>query len=334
MKRNIFKKVISMIVILLILITVATCSDAASYTISSSKSEVTVGDTFTITVRCSSMAGKFTISGSSNVTITGTKTDFLDNSSMTVTVKANSVGTAKITVKAVDVADYDANVVTGSKSCSVTIKEKNVTQPPVITNPNTNNNSNTNTNKNKNTDINKNTANSKNKENADTNTKLTQEKEEAKAPFGISYIDVQGIKYNEEKEPITLDKPFDMNIYEYNCDVSAEVKTLDIQYDAKEYNEYVSIVGLEEDLKTGENIVILKLSKEGETDQTYTIKINRKEETIQANSDEMIEKESKEPIVISMPLGWFILMQIVILALEIIITKVVIDIIRNKRKIK
>ena len=108
-----------------------TTSNAASFDASISKTSVTVGDTFTVTVKANNAAGMYSVSSSnSNVSVSsGSSSEFLENASATITFKANKAGTATITAKATDMTDLDddTKAVTGSKSFSVTIKAKSTT---------------------------------------------------------------------------------------------------------------------------------------------------------------------------------------------------------------
>ena len=76
-----------------------TTSNAASFDASISKTSVTVGDTFTVTVKANNAAGMYSVSSSnSNVSVSsGSSSEFLENASATITFKANKAGTATIT---------------------------------------------------------------------------------------------------------------------------------------------------------------------------------------------------------------------------------------------
>lgn len=117
-----------------------TTSNAASFDASISKTSVTVGDTFTVTVKANNAAGMYSVSSSnSNVSVSsGSSSEFLENASATITFKANKAGNATITAKATDMTDLDddTKAVTGSKSFSVTIKAKSTTNTkPSTTTP-------------------------------------------------------------------------------------------------------------------------------------------------------------------------------------------------------
>lgn len=105
-----------------------TISQAASFSTSISKTTVTVGDTFTVTVKANNAAGIYSVTNSnSNVSLSsGSKSEFLENGSATLTFKAVKAGTVTITAEATDMTDLDddTKTVKGSKSFTVTVKEK------------------------------------------------------------------------------------------------------------------------------------------------------------------------------------------------------------------
>lgn len=128
---KIIKFIFGCIFIIACLFLFNTTSNAASFDASISKTSVTVGDTFTVTVKANNAAGMYSVSSSnSNVSVSsGSSSEFLENASATITFKANKAGTATITAKATDMTDLDddTKAVTGSKSFSVTIKAKSTT---------------------------------------------------------------------------------------------------------------------------------------------------------------------------------------------------------------
>lgn len=116
------------IIALLTLFLFSTKSEAASFSASISKTTVTVGDTFTVTVKANNAAGMYKVSTSnSNVSVSsGSTEEFLENGSATIKFKATKAGTVTITAKATDMTDLDddTKAVTGSKTFTVTVKEK------------------------------------------------------------------------------------------------------------------------------------------------------------------------------------------------------------------
>lgn len=119
--KNIIWLILSFFAVLFINNTV----EAASFDSSISKTTVTVGDTFTVTVKANSAAGtyKVTTSNSNVSVVSGLLTDFLDNSSATITFKANAVGSVSIGAYALDMTDNDDDTipVTGGRTFNVTV---------------------------------------------------------------------------------------------------------------------------------------------------------------------------------------------------------------------
>jgi len=126
--KRIRKSVFSILLVIACLFLLSTISHAASFSASISKTTVTVGDTFTVTVNASNAAGMYSISNSnSNVSVaSGSKSEFLENGKAIVTFKAVKAGTVIITAEADDMTDLDddTKTVKGSKSFTVTIKGK------------------------------------------------------------------------------------------------------------------------------------------------------------------------------------------------------------------
>ena len=103
MKTNTFKKIKFLLFFVILLFSfLGTKSDAASINISTSKSSVSPGESFTVTVSVSNGAGSVTTTVSNG---SGGMTDFLDNSSYSFTCTAGSSGTVNITASGT-VADY------------------------------------------------------------------------------------------------------------------------------------------------------------------------------------------------------------------------------------
>ena len=100
----------------------------ASFTSAISATSVYVGDTITLTIKATNAAGMYNVSRTnSNISVTsGNESEFIENTSTTIKYKATKVGTVSITVSASDMTDLDnsSNKVTGSKTYTVTIKEK------------------------------------------------------------------------------------------------------------------------------------------------------------------------------------------------------------------
>ena len=104
---------------------------AASYTVSVTSSSVTVGNSITLTINGSDLAGKFILTSSNNNIASLSETSiWLDNNSKSITINTSNAGTATITIKPEDVTGYDGNGVTGDKSVTITVKEKQTNTNP------------------------------------------------------------------------------------------------------------------------------------------------------------------------------------------------------------
>ena len=136
------KKIIGIIIISIILIIVMNTQvkAAGTFEASISATTVTVGDTISVTVKAAGAAGTYAVYTDNSIisVLSGSTQDFLDNSSSTITYKAEKEGTVEITAKATDMTDNDNDEipVKGSKSFTVTVKT-NQKQEPVPSTPTT-----------------------------------------------------------------------------------------------------------------------------------------------------------------------------------------------------
>ena len=98
---------------------------AASYDVSVTSNSVTVGNNVTLTIKGNELAGKFTLS-SSNTSVASLSSGsiWIDNNSDSITIKTSAAGTATITITPTDVTSYDGNTITGNKSVTITVKNK------------------------------------------------------------------------------------------------------------------------------------------------------------------------------------------------------------------
>ena len=316
------RKICIITIVMFVMLSIVKIVNAAGMSVSVSSSEVTVGDSFSITI--SGIIGRVNVSAT-NVNLSTSGSIWVEGST-TISGTTKSVGTGTITVSIVDAvtSGADPQEVNGSKSVSVKIKQKEEATPPVSPAP---------VQPSQDQQNKTNTPTTTSKPKTTNNTKPVQEevtvqeeKEEAKPQFGISSLILKGIKEHseniEENMEVEISPTFDINTYEYTCNVSSDIKRVEILQDSGIYNENVIIENLEE-LKSGENIINIKLSRTGEQELTYTIKVIKEEEKIvetTANIEECAE-DNKNEIIISMPLIPFILMQIIIIIVEIIIIK-------------
>ena len=102
--------------------------NAAGYSVTTTSNTVTVGNTITLSVKGTDIAGKFSIS-TSNSSVVGISSGsiWVDNNTQSITLKANKVGSATITIVPVDVSSYSGGTITGNKTVIITVKEKTTT---------------------------------------------------------------------------------------------------------------------------------------------------------------------------------------------------------------
>lgn len=110
--------------------------EAVSFSITSSKNSVTVGEDFNITINGTGLTGKYEVKGSSNIKINGDTNPWIENTSLTLTCNAISSGKATITITPITVANSE----TGkdienlqAQTLSVTVNEKTSTPEPTPT---------------------------------------------------------------------------------------------------------------------------------------------------------------------------------------------------------
>lgn len=98
---------------------------AAGYSVTTTSNTVTVGNTVTLNIKGSDVAGKFTISTSNaSVVSISSGSVWVDNNTQSITLKANKVGSAVITIVPTDVSNYSGGAVTGNKTITITVKNK------------------------------------------------------------------------------------------------------------------------------------------------------------------------------------------------------------------
>lgn len=103
---------------------------AYSFDVSVTSKSVTVGNTITLTINGSDLAGKFTISSSNpNVASVSSGSVFVDNDTQRITITTKNTGTASITINPEDVTSYSGETVSGSKTITITVNPKPQNKP-------------------------------------------------------------------------------------------------------------------------------------------------------------------------------------------------------------
>lgn len=121
------KQILKYIIIGMTFFLFSTNVNAASLSVYANQSSVYVGGSVVITIKGSDLAGKVSITSSNGSVLSGGASSvWIENESKTYTFRANSAGTATVTVTPIDVADFSGNAFTASKSVTVTVKNKPV----------------------------------------------------------------------------------------------------------------------------------------------------------------------------------------------------------------
>lgn len=124
--RNISKILFLMMVVTISLLLGMPKSEAASFSITSGISSITVGNSYTISISAKGLTGKFNISHSSNVSV-NVSSVWVENGSADTTIKVTTKkeGEAIVTLTPETVADSEGNDVTlSAKTDKVTVKAK------------------------------------------------------------------------------------------------------------------------------------------------------------------------------------------------------------------
>lgn len=317
--KKVYKKVLLFLFVLILMLAIKNNIYAASVNISVGSGTITLGESCTITITGTGAAAYDVVANISGAGISdkiylNAYTDNLQNGTKSASKTIKPTKTGKITVSIANSSNITISGASGSTPISgasktITVNEKvSTTETPTNT-PTTP----------KPTTTTKKPTTSK-----PTTTTTPTKQEEPKVVednFYINSILLKGIKENGETENITLSPEFNKDIYEYTCNVSAQINKIEIEKEAGQYTNSIIVKGLEK-LKVGENIITLMLSAEDHQAKTYTIKVI-KEETVEASADIAEEKiqedrEQKEPAMIHMPVWAFIALQMGIIVVEVI----------------
>lgn len=126
LKTKIQKSMTVVVILIICLFILPVVSNAANVSANAGKTTLNVGETTTYTVKANNCAGRFSITSSDAniVAVEGTTSEYLDNTSLSVTLRAKKAGTATITVKYL-AADYDTGIDDeSSKSVKITVKDQ------------------------------------------------------------------------------------------------------------------------------------------------------------------------------------------------------------------
>lgn len=320
-------KIIFLVIILgIIFFIFSPKSKAASLSIKASNNNPTVGDTITITISGGDgIIKSVTSSDTSKVTV-GTA-NWVDREGTTIVANAIAPGSATIRVVPEEVLDKDEQPITSTASITINVKAKETTTSSSGSSTSTNSNSSNSSKSNASNQSNTNKEKVKNVEE-------TEQEEEATPQFGMNSLMLNGIKENGEKQEIEFTPTFNIDTYEYSCNISEEIKDIEVLTEAGEYNDYVKIEKPEEFVE-GENIIKITMSKDG-TDLTYTIKVIKETstETTQEVENQENKQQNNQSAIIAFTIPQFIGIVLAICLIEGVILKMPWKKLCGKRKEK
>lgn len=120
MKKKTFKALIIIVACFFFQLRVS----AGDVSIVTNNRNPSVGSNVVVTVKAPNVAGNFSVTSSNQSVLSGGSSNSWIEGSVTYTFVAKTAGTATITVKPIDAADYDGNVFSAVKSVTITVGNK------------------------------------------------------------------------------------------------------------------------------------------------------------------------------------------------------------------
>ena len=262
MKNKMLKSIIMVGIIFATILILSTISNAASLSISTSKSSVSPGEVFTATITLNGGAGPVTASVKNG---SGSGTQFLDGSSMTISCTAGSSGTVTVSASGT-VGDYateeDVNV-SNSKSVTIVVPE----QKPAETSTQTETSTPTET-----TTPTKPSTQTTTKPTSSTSTKPTSSTNNT-TPVTPTKSNNSRLTSLEIAEGAATPE-FSSNVTEYSINVANEITKLNIAATPEHSKATANVTGNEE-LQVGENTIEIVVTAENGSTTTYKVFVTR-----------------------------------------------------------
>ena len=267
------KKTIKILLILIstiVLYLLLTTTSQAALSISTSKSTVSPGESFSVTVSVSSNeAGAINLSVS-NGRLSNNYVDLMSQSSVTISCTAGNSGTVSISASG-KVANYNTET-EGQQSASKTVQ---IVTPVTPVNPSNGGNSSSNNNNNSrpNTNNNSNSNNNNNKPETQKSSDST-----------LKSLTIEGCELYPEFNPETK---------EYNVKVGNDVTSVNIVATANDSKASCKLEGVYQDLAIGENTATVVVTAEDGSTNRYIIKITRGREALKLVTLKISYKDSE-----------------------------------------
>lgn len=267
------KKTIKILLILIsaiVLYLLLTTTSQAALSISTSKSTVSPGESFSVTVSVSSNeAGAINLSVS-NGRLSNNYVDLMSQSSVTISCTAGNSGTVSISASG-RVANYNTET-EGQQSASKTVQ---IVTPVTPVNPSNGGNSSSNNNNNSkpNTNNNSNSNNNNNKPETQKSSDST-----------LKSLTIEGCELYPEFSPETK---------EYSVKVGNDVTNVNIVATANDSKASCKLEGVYQDLAIGENTATVVVTAEDGSTNRYIIKITRGREALKLVTLKISYKDSE-----------------------------------------
>ena len=133
MKKKTFKALIIIVACFFFQLRVS----AGDVSIVTNNRNPSVGSNVVVTVKAPNVAGNFSVTSSNQSVLSGGSSNSWIEGSVTYTFVAKAAGTATITVKPIDAADYDGNVFSAVKSVTITVGNKTTSTKKELSSDNT-----------------------------------------------------------------------------------------------------------------------------------------------------------------------------------------------------
>lgn len=269
MKKKTIKILLTLISAIVLYLLLTTTSQAA-LSISTSKSTVSPGESFSVTVSVSSNeAGAINLSVS-NGRLSSSYVDLMSQSSVTISCTAGNSGTVSISASG-KVANYNTET-EGQQSASKTVQ---IVTPVTPVNPSNGGNSSSNNNNNSrpNTNNNSNSNNNNNKPETQKSSDST-----------LKSLTIEGCELYPEFNPETK---------EYSVKVGNDVTSVNIVATANDSKASCKLEGVYQDLAIGENTATVVVTAEDGSTNRYIIKITRGREALKLVTLKISYKDSE-----------------------------------------
>lgn len=242
MNKKTFKSLLIIVLLLFCVMISNAVYAAGTFSISKSSATIIEGKTTTFSINGSNATGRVDIKSSdTSVATVSSSSEWLENSSKTITVTAKKAGTATITINGT-VSDENGAEAEITKTIKITVKAKETT--------------------NNTTDTNKNTETTTNK---DTTTEKPKEKS------NNAYLSTLGVTPKEYDFT-----GFKKGTTSYSVTVPSNVDSLKVLYKTADSNATVKVTGNSGFEVGSDNKITIKVTAEdGKTTKTYTIKVTK-----------------------------------------------------------